>query len=85
MDYRDDWQALRRKLRELFEERRDAGIWPRKKDGSFTAEGERMAYGWLVGVHAGLILSGSENGLGPLVWIGSIRGADDATRIKEDT
>jgi hypothetical protein len=85
IDYRDDYQALRRRVRELFEERRDAGVWPRKQDGTFTKAGADMSFDWLLGIHVGLTLTGSENGLGPMVLLASVRGVDDATTIRESS
>lgn len=83
-DYRDDWQALRRRLRELYEERRGFGVWPEARNGKLTKAGESLAFDWLVGVHAGLVLSGLEAGLGLLLFLASVRGVDDATTIRED-
>lgn len=74
IDYRDDWQALRRKLRELYEERLAARVWPTNSKGGLTKAGSAQAFDWLLGIHVGLTLSGSEAGLGPLVWLASVRG-----------
>jgi hypothetical protein len=82
-DFRDDWQALRREVRRLFEERRDAGVWPKNKDGNLSKAGSGMAFDWLLGIHVGLTLSGNEAGLGPLVFLASVRGVEDATTIMD--
>jgi hypothetical protein len=82
-DLRNDFQALRRELRRLYEERRDNGIWPRNAKGELTKAGSAQAFDWLLGVHVGLTLSGDEAGLGPLVFLAAVRGVEDATSIKD--
>jgi hypothetical protein len=83
-DLRNDWQALRREVRRLYEDRLAANVWPRTKSGKLTKAGDAQAFDWLLGIHVGLTLSGDEAGLGPLVFLASVRGVEDATRIKED-
>lgn len=82
-DFRPDWQQLRREVRRLYEERRDAGVWDKKADGTLTRKGADQAFDWLLGIHVGLTLSGDGGGLGPLVFLASVRGVEDATTIKE--
>lgn len=84
MDYREDWQALRRKVREHYEERKAAGVWPTRNDGRLTKAGDAQAFDWLLGIHVGLTLSGSDAGFGLLVLLASVRGVEDATAIRED-
>ena len=82
-DFRSDWQQLRREVRRLYEERRDCGVWPKTKDGKLTKHGSVQAFDWLLGIHVGLTLSGDAAGLGPVVFMASIRGVEDVTTIEE--
>lgn len=68
-------------VKTYFKERRAIGAWPTKKTGKLTKAGDAKAFEWLLGIHVGLTLSGDEHGLGPAVFMASVRGVEDTLGV----
>lgn len=71
----DDNAAVKAYLRFLFRERGEAIGWFNSK-GDLSKRGQDEALSWFIGVHCGLEMAGAK-GLGPWVWLASVRGVQD--------
>lgn len=65
-----------RRLKEAYKARREAGVWPTKKNGELTQSGREAAFDWVVGACAALDVLGYNAPTG-LAFLSAVRGADD--------